>query len=65
MLKTIPEAAVPSDRVLKTPSTFAVDMFESVPELKHDEGLPVLFIHMRRIVFTIVYCPRNLPQFWI
>ena len=45
MLKTIPEAAVPSERVLKTLSTFAVDMLESLPELKHDLGLSYLFIH--------------------
>ena len=33
-------------------------MVESVSELKYEEGLSYLFIHMRRIVFTIVHCPR-------
>ena len=47
--KNLPEDAVPRDRVLKTLSTFAVDIFESLLGLKYEEGSYDLFIHMRRI----------------
>ena len=36
--KNLPEDAVPRDRVLKTLSTFAVDIFESLLGLKYEEG---------------------------